>query len=523
MNRETMEWIDALLEGSLAPEHFAELQRRMREDPVAMEHYCIQAEIHGRLEWELRDAAREADVPATKVTRFPAWVRKLPAAAALVALGAGMGILFKPAKQIIQVVEKERAGGSGAFVARITQASDAKWKSGQPLVGEWISTGIMELTEGSAQITFDSGASVRLQAPARLDVSSPNRARLELGKSIVDIPDQAGGFVIETPTGELRHRGSRFGVAVEEDGHAEVHVLAGEVELNPKRGVRDSLKIAKSKSVRLADSGVLNEAPRYEPGDFGKVARTDSALMPTTYLHWSFDAMNNADGTFDETGVRPEGQAPFVARMVELKDVTHPSLVPGKFGNAVKLDGFATVIGTGFPGYAGNQARSVTFWVMVPPGTPDTFCYSMLSWGPSTPGMGRKWQVAWNNGTDNNGTKGAIRVEVQGGASIGSTDLRDGKWHHVAVVFPGGPHSSTNDIRYYIDGRLDPSTYVKTREVDTQIDGPNAFPLTIGHRVDNESSYSFRGSIDELYVFPVALLPETIEDLYQRNAPPGLR
>lgn len=519
MNRETMEWIDALLEGTLPAERFDELQQRLREDPVAFEHYCSQSELHGRLEWELRDAG--AAVPEKKIISLKRWIRPIAAAAALVAFGGLLGYLLKPAKEEIRYVDRPNDGAVG-YVARLTQATDAKWRTGHPEVGQWIATGVLELTEGSAQIAFDSGASVRLQAPARLDVSSPNHARLDLGKSIVDIPDQAVGFVMETPNGELRRRGSRFGVAVEEDGHTEVHVLAGEVELNPKRGNRDSLKLSQSKPVRLAEAGVTTEAPRYAPADFGSVARTDSALMPKNYLHWSFDSVNTKTGTFDETGVRLAGENPFPASVVELKGATHPTLVPGRFGTGVKLDGFSSVIATRFPGYPGNQARTVVFWVMVPQGTPDTFCYSILSWGSSNPGKGGKWQIAWNNCVDNTGKKGALRVEVQGGASIGSTDLRDGAWHHIAVVFPGGPHSSTNDVRYYIDGRLDPSTFVKTQEVYTVIDGPNSFPLTIGHRVDDDSNYSFRGSLDELYVFPAALLPESIEALYLRNTPPGL-
>ncbi|MGC4014365.1 MAG: FecR domain-containing protein [Luteolibacter sp.] len=520
MNRETMEWIDALLEGSLPAERFDELQQRLRDDPVAFEHYCSQAELHGRLEWELRDAAA-AVAPGRKVVSFQRWLRPVAAAAVLIAVGGGLGYFLKPVKREVRYVERTGMGEVG-YVARLAQATDAKWRNVRPEVGQWIPTGVLELTEGSAQIAFDSGASVRLQAPARLDVSSPNHARLDLGKSIVDIPEQAVGFVMETPTGELRRRGSRFGVAVEEDGHTEVHVLAGEVELNPKRGNRDSLKLSQSNPVRFADAGVTNEAPRYAPADFGNVARTDSALMPKSYLHWSFDDVNTTTGTFAETGVRLAGENPYPASMVELKDATHPTLVPGRFGTGVKLDGFSSVISTRFPGYAGNQARTVAFWVMIPQGTPDTFSYSVLSWGSSHPGVGGKWQIAWNNCKDNTGKKGALRVEVQGGASVGSTDLRDGKWHHVAVVFPGGPRSSTNDIRYYIDGRLDSSTYVKTQEIHTVVDGPNSFPLTIGHRVDDDSNYSFRGSLDELYVFPVALLPESIEALYQRNMPPGL-
>ena len=58
MRRHTLEQIDACLEGSLDEEGFASLQQELRENPNALDHYCRQAEIHGRLQWELGEPAQ---------------------------------------------------------------------------------------------------------------------------------------------------------------------------------------------------------------------------------------------------------------------------------------------------------------------------------------------------------------------------------------------------------------------------------------------------------------------------------
>lgn len=525
MNQRTMEWIDAALEGSLAPENHSAFQQMLRDDPLALDYYCQQAELHGRLEWELRavaDPAGVLPVAPKKVRPFPRIIRQVAAAAALLSLGAFGGYMLRPktsAPQVSDVISQPPV----EYVARLIQENDAKWSEGDPRVGEWLPSGPMELLEGSAQIAFDSGASVRLQAPAKIFVSSPVRARLDFGKSIVDIPELAVGFVVETPTAEFLRKGSRFGLAVEEDGRSEIHVINGEVELSSKRGSRHSLKLAKDKTARVGDSGVVGEEPRYALSDFGKVVLPDSALMPKTFLHWDFNAISPTENLFHESGPHDPSESAYPASIVNVLPDGHASLVPGQFGSAVKLDG-GCVLSTKFPGYRGNAPRSIAFWVMISPNVADQFAYSMLSWGCSRPQEGGKWQIAWNSGKDNSGKKGAIRTEIQGGYSIGSTDLRDGKWHHVAVVYPGGVNASVSSIRYYIDGKLDAITAVKEAVINTRIDLAESYPLTIGHRVDEGGGYnSFKGSIDELYVFPVALLPSQIEDLFLDNVSPGLK
>lgn len=528
MNRLTMERIDAALEGTLDSSAFEELQQELKRDPEAFEHFCRQAELHGRLEWELKPPAVEGSsvagvpsaVPARRLRPVLPWI----AAAAVVILGLGAGMLWNRGGKPGVAPEHEASADRTQYFARLTLSDGARWNDADRSVGQWLPAGTLDLAAGTAEVTFDSGAVVAIEGPARLDIQSPNRSMLLDGKASVNLPAPASAFVLETPAGQLWRGRSRFGVAVDSGGHTEIHVADGEINLDPKQGDVASLRLSKSKAVRMTVAGGTREPLQYSPSDFQNVAAPDIALLPKDFLHWNFDHVQG-DGTgFRESGLHPKDSPSFPARPVALGSETHPSLVAGRFGNAVKLDGREGVLVTDFPGYADDQPRTVSFWVLIPPDTPDTFAYSIVSWGALDKRGGGKWQIGWNAARDNSGKVGAIRTEVDKGFNVGSTDLRDGRWHHVTCVFPGGRNATTAHVRHYIDGKLESSTAVQERVIDTITGTPGSFPLTIGHRIEQGDFFlSFRGCLDELYLFPVALTPGQIEELYFENRPPVIR
>ena len=256
MNHRTMERIDAALDGSLDAAEFEALQEELRNDPAALDHWCRQAEIHGRLEWELAEHAVPSIAPkAAKVRRFiPQWA----AAAALLFAGLGIGLLVgrHGATKTTATIAKPTGSYSGETVGRITAIGSPEWVGRSPQAGDWVGTGPLELRDGSVEITFDCGATVQLRGPARLHLTSPTRALLESGKATVDIPRQAYGFVFETPSTEISRRLSRFAVAVEEDGHSEIHVLDGQIQLVGKLGDLETRNRAKNGSVGVISASL---------------------------------------------------------------------------------------------------------------------------------------------------------------------------------------------------------------------------------------------------------------------------
>ncbi|MCU0796631.1 MAG: FecR domain-containing protein [Akkermansiaceae bacterium] len=529
MKRETLERIDACLEGTLDPAGFDELQRELRDDPAALAHYCHQAALHGRLEWELgepaqtliRESSRPVLAPAQARTRLP---RFAMAAAALVLLVLGISLWPQDRSAPVAVAPIEPPPAEEPdYVARITRSADAVWKSQAIQAGDYLQPGTLELAAGSAEVTFDCGASVLLQGGSSLILTSATRARLESGKATVEIPREARGFIFETPSTLLSEHNSRFGVAVDGDGSAEIHVLEGRVELNGKWGDLASLMLGKNKPVRVNREGILLAGERYRPDQFPVRPPAGPELLPEWFLHWSFDSAATSRETFRESGHRPPGMPVFPAEVRLNEEKASVGLIPGRFGNAVQLNGEDAFLATGFPGIAGHAPRSVAFWIRLPANSSEIFAYSILSWGSPTPG--NKWQIGWNTGTDSRGTRGAIRTEVQGGYKVGSTNLLDGRWHHVAIVFLGGPGAATDShIRHYVDGRLEQTTAVKSHPISTGTSGPKALPLSIGRRIESDTHFrTFKGDLDELYILPTALTPEQIQVLFLENRPPTVR
>ena len=94
----------------------------------------------------------------------------------------------------------------------------------------WISAREVVLQSGVAELTFNSGARVFLEGPAKLSLEHSNRGYLEYGRLTAEVPSRASGFVINTPRLNVVDIGTRFGVSVAPNGDTEVHVMQGVVE-----------------------------------------------------------------------------------------------------------------------------------------------------------------------------------------------------------------------------------------------------------------------------------------------------
>jgi hypothetical protein len=135
------------------------------------------------------------------------------------------------------------------------------------------------------------------------------------------------------------------------------------------------------------------------------------------------------------------------------------------------------------------------------------------------------WQISVNP-KEEQGPLGRLRVARIGGPIIGSTDLRDDHWHHVAVVFYGGEEPSrATQVLIYVDGELEPTVRKGMLAVRTDTEGPNtrkvAFGLNIGPANPNRKLPPtwrvFRGCLDEVFICDAALSHEQVRDLMTRN------
>jgi len=134
--------------------------------------------------------------------------------------------------------------------------------------------------------------------------------------------------------------------------------------------------------------------------------------------------------------------------------------------------------------------------------------------------------VCWNT-LYKDGALGALRVELGIGHVVGATDLRDGRWHHVAVVFLGGENADVSThIRLYVDGRLERMTGRLQQRIATDTVSGKAAPMIIGRylgRWKNREHFYFQGDLDEVRVYDEAILPSDIVGIMKEHLKEDLR
>ena len=65
------------------------------------------------------------------------------------------------------------------------------------------------------------------------------------------------------------------------------------------------------------------------------------------------------------------------------------------------------------------------------------------------------------------GVPGALYLGVQDGWKVGSTDLHDGMWHHIAVVFAEDGSPDVLDAKLYVDGMEEVYSSVQGQAINT--------------------------------------------------------
>ena len=180
--------------------------------------------------------------------------------------------------------------------------------------------------------------------------------------------------------------------------------------------------------------------------------------------------------------------------------VTSPVWTQGIIDGALFLDSDDYVQIPDYQGVTGTSSRTCTAWIKT-----DT-TGAILSWGSSRPVGGDYWYMLVNYSTY--GNPGALHVSVAGGNVVGTTDLRDGQWHHVAVVMDDDGSPDTSELQLYVDGRLETISYVSSQEINTTADSD----VYIGSRF-GEVSHSFIGTVDDVGMYHAALGQEELIDV----------
>jgi hypothetical protein len=112
-------------------------------------------------------------------------------------------------------------------VAKLQRTVSARWETAPDKLE--LRRGWMALEQGCAEIVFEQGAQVIIQAPSRFRLVSKGQMYLKTGTVTAHVPPEAIGFMIETPSSIFEDFGTEFGVIVDASRQSEVHVFKGEV------------------------------------------------------------------------------------------------------------------------------------------------------------------------------------------------------------------------------------------------------------------------------------------------------
>ncbi|MEX2673797.1 MAG: LamG-like jellyroll fold domain-containing protein [Phycisphaeraceae bacterium] len=119
-------------------------------------------------------------------------------------------------------------------IATVVHTLEAQWADDQQYAAsDGLLRGHYELLDGLVLIEFASGARATVEGPAIFSLDGDNAARLVQGRLVGHCPPGTEGLTIQTSGAQVIDLGTEFGVAIEDDGDAEIHVFDGSVSVQP--------------------------------------------------------------------------------------------------------------------------------------------------------------------------------------------------------------------------------------------------------------------------------------------------
>jgi len=305
---ELAELLASLIDESITDEQFAQLDRRLKEDPQARRLYLDYLQIHGELSslavqmivedgWAgspptgTRNAsdgnqgagAFPGDAPAVRRLEAPAtsvaargW-RK--ARRWLIAGAAALALCVVAAFVLLHVAPPQPKPPE--FFATLTRATDCVWDGPtRPKPGDRLAAGGLSLREGMAEIALASGVNLLVEAPATMELVDAASSVLNAGRIVARVPPTVVGFAVDTPRTRIVDLGTEFGVYVEPDRETIVQVFDGVVVVelkNPDAPGKRSHRLVAGETVRIDASGAVElQTVAFSPERFLRTFSTPS-------------------------------------------------------------------------------------------------------------------------------------------------------------------------------------------------------------------------------------------------------
>ena len=239
--------LDALLNWSLdkevAPVQFGETEMLHQDEAVA-------ESLSRGWAWPVSPARAKRGPRLSSSARFAAIAATVLLVGYFVTVG---GLLVLDHVRRGDDDQRIAARPAAQLPALLTNADDAEWVRKPTGEASEAPGQSLQVRTGLAELRFAQGAKVVLSGPAEFEVLSANRGFLRRGKIVAVVPPQAIGFTIATPTAEIVDLGTEFGVEVDEQQNAEVHVFTGVVVARPTEAAlnRKEVRVMAGKALRI--------------------------------------------------------------------------------------------------------------------------------------------------------------------------------------------------------------------------------------------------------------------------------
>lgn len=510
----------AVVDGVLTEAERARLETMLTQSETARREYvrifALSASLHGYA------AEMQADAPEEpRILKFTAekkgWITAaVLAAAAVIVFGFWIQIGNKHNTESNSEVVITSDGNES--IARLSGIKDCTWRGTAVQPGDVLSRDqVLEIISGLAEITFDSGARLVLEGPATLAVRSAWEAELLRGSLKAQVPHEAIGFRLVHSAVNVVDLGTEFTMTADENGEAEVLVLKGAVEATPSHAAdvaSPNFILNENQGRRFARSGVSELRLREQKlAKWSRKFQIERPVKALSLARWTFDDVKNNIFSAQLIG----NMTPRLD--MELFNATAaPSTEPlhdGRWQKGLQLDG-RSFAKSALPQFSARYPRTVAFWIKIPADASPSEAAAALAW--SSPDGTARTEFGWNT-SPGQGPFGALRMSTPHGYVIGSTLLRDGQWHHVAVIINHPAHEPDHmQISFYLDGRLESlsAKHMMKRAVHDVL--LKTGTLWIGRSASTQNSAGgFRGILDELVITDRALAPEEVRLLMRAN------
>jgi len=286
----SQERIERAIERQMSPEEWAAFQADIIKDSKLREQYVEQLWLHNslRAEQEILGKLLTAEPAPIVIRRWPAAAWSAAAAAVITLV---LSMLLFPRNEVAKPV------------ATLIKAHNCRWAGSDLPTAEQskLGVGTLALVEGIATLQFESGATVTMEAPAKIKILNAMHCQLLEGSVTADVPEPAHGFTVDTPDLKLVDLGTRFGVTIGSTGNSQVFVFEGEVKVNDLNG-KEIKRLKEGKGMQL---GLGATTADLEPKRLQQTVEADGWTSIPTSFGRGKDAYARRGDAHGPTGGQP--------------------------------------------------------------------------------------------------------------------------------------------------------------------------------------------------------------------------